>query len=253
MMASPRNASDNIPDMDQIEEDIADRMGGNVESWLTWSNITGKPSTFPPDAHTHAYADLTGKPSTFAPSAHTHAWSDITGAPATYAPSAHTHPWSDLTSVPSTFAPSAHSHAWTDITGKPSTFPPDTHTHAWSDITSKPSTFTPSTHSHAISDVTGLQAALDAKPSAGNTLINTATVGETGLTLLALSVRRVNVSVTGVTTGKNYAVFPVNALPAGFGIVDAICTTNGTLTFGMIVPIITGSYSISVRVVQINT
>ena len=100
---------------------------------------------------------------------------------------------------------------------------------------------------------TGATGATGAAGAPGNTLIGTATIAESGLTLLALSVRRVNVSVAGVTTGKNYAVFPVNAVPAGFGIVDAICTTNGTMTFGMLVPLITGAYSIPVRVVQVNT
>ncbi len=37
-----------------------------------WSGITGKPSTFPPSAHSTAWSDITGVPSTFPPSAHTH-------------------------------------------------------------------------------------------------------------------------------------------------------------------------------------
>lgn len=86
-----------------------------------------------------------------------------------------------------------------------------------------------------------------------NQLLGTATIAETGLTLLALSVRRVNVNVAGAVVGGNYAVFPVNAVPAGFGIVDAVCTTAGVITFGMIVPIITGNYSIPVRVVRLLT
>ncbi len=85
------------------------------------------------------------------------------------------------------------------------------------------------------------------------TLLGTVNIAETGLTLLALSVRRVTVAVAGAAIGGNYAVFPVNAVPAGFGIVDAVCTTAGQITFGMIVPIITGSYSIPVRVVRITT
>ena len=45
----------------------------------TWGKITGKPSTFPPSAHSHAYADITSKPTTFAPSAHNQAASTISG------------------------------------------------------------------------------------------------------------------------------------------------------------------------------
>lgn len=40
---------------------------------VTWDTLPGKPTTFPPAAHTHAWGDITGKPTTFAPSAHTHA------------------------------------------------------------------------------------------------------------------------------------------------------------------------------------
>ena len=31
---------------------------------VTWESIIGKPSTFPPTAHTHPYADITDKPNT---------------------------------------------------------------------------------------------------------------------------------------------------------------------------------------------
>lgn len=56
-----------------------------------WDVITGKPSTFPPSAHTHAWTEITGKPSTFPPSAHTHLWADITDKPTAFPPAAHTH------------------------------------------------------------------------------------------------------------------------------------------------------------------
>src|SRR5699024_2862859 len=46
---------------------------------IGWSNIEGKPSTFPPASHSHAWSTITGKPSTFAPAKHTHATADITG------------------------------------------------------------------------------------------------------------------------------------------------------------------------------
>lgn len=44
-----------------------------------WTDITGKPSTFPPSTHSHGWTDITGKPSTFPPSAHSHVISDVTG------------------------------------------------------------------------------------------------------------------------------------------------------------------------------
>lgn len=76
-------------------------------------------------------------------------WGTVEGRPTTFPPAAHTHVWSDVASKPTTFPPSSHNHDWDDITGKPSTFAPSTHSHSWSSITSKPSTFPPSSHSHS--------------------------------------------------------------------------------------------------------
>lgn len=84
--------------------------------------------------------------------------------------------------------------------------------------------------------------------------IATTTVGETGLTLLAISVRRVNVSVPGVVTTGRYIVVP-NGSPApgaGYATQDAVCTTNGTLNIGVTLPALTGSYSIGIDVFKVN-
>jgi hypothetical protein len=70
--------------------------------------------------------DLTNKPSTFPPSAHSTAWADITGEPATYAPSAHTHPQSEVTNLVTDLAAKqatsekaqANGYASLDSTGK---------------------------------------------------------------------------------------------------------------------------------------
>lgn len=116
---------------DAIQQLIADLYPAGALA-IAWAAVTGKPSTFPPDVHTHAdgssggtiaWAVITGKPSTFAPTAHTHhdsgtggtiAYADLTGKPTSLAPTAHTHPYSsDITGKPATFAPSDHaaSHA----------------------------------------------------------------------------------------------------------------------------------------------
>lgn len=68
-----------------------------------------------------AWGDITGKPTTFAPSAHTHASTDITDfATAVDARIALVPPgtpdWADITNKPTTFAPSAHNHTAADIT-----------------------------------------------------------------------------------------------------------------------------------------
>ncbi|MER5632173.1 tail fiber domain-containing protein [Streptomyces nitrosporeus] len=78
---------------------------------VSWSSVTGKPSTFAPTAHGHAWGEISGKPTTFAPATHAHAWGEISGKPTTFAPASHSHSWSSLTGKPSTFAPSSHSHS----------------------------------------------------------------------------------------------------------------------------------------------
>lgn len=45
---------------------------------VTWSTLTGKPTTFTPATHSHAWAEVAGKPTTFTPSTHTHAIANIT-------------------------------------------------------------------------------------------------------------------------------------------------------------------------------
>lgn len=147
--------------------------------------------------------------------------------------------WDNIMGRPSVFAPAAHSHAWADITGKPATFPPATHAHAWGDITGKPATFPPDTHTHA-----GLA-----------TLVGTATISQTATIAIAAGTRRVDVAVAGVVPGGNYLAFPTSTPPAGYGIMDVICTANGTLSVSLIAPALAllASYSIPVRIVRINT
>lgn len=46
---------------------------------LSWSDLTGVPSEFPPAAHTHVWDDLTDLPDCFPPCDHTHPAADISG------------------------------------------------------------------------------------------------------------------------------------------------------------------------------
>ena len=62
---------------------------------LNWANISGKPSTFPPLAHTHTKSQITDFPTTWA-------WGAISGKPS----------WIGSTKP---------SYAWSEITGKPTT------------------------------------------------------------------------------------------------------------------------------------
>lgn len=86
---------------------------------LTWSAITGKPTSFP-----SVWEMVTGKPTTFPP---------------------------QIGTTSATAAAGNHTHTWASISGKPTTFPS-----SWSAITDKPPTFTPSTHTHTTSQITNL-------------------------------------------------------------------------------------------------
>jgi hypothetical protein len=149
--------------------------GGSV----AWADITGKPSTFPPSAHSHVIADVTGLQSSLdgkAASSHTHVIADITGLQSTI----------DQRGIPAggttgqvlakvdgsnynvTWITPASggggSVAWADITGKPSTFPPSIHTHVIADVTNLQTSLdgkAAASHTHVIADITGLQTALN--------------------------------------------------------------------------------------------
>lgn len=68
-----------------------------------WDDITGKPATFPPSAHTHAISDVTSLQTALdgkAASVHTHAISDVTSLQTALdgkAASVHTHLLADIT------------------------------------------------------------------------------------------------------------------------------------------------------------
>ena len=86
-----------------------------------WENIPDKPSTYPPEPHTHTRSEVTDFFS--APF-----WENIPDKPSTYPPEPHTHTRSEITDfweVP----------FWENIPDKPSEYPPEAHTHSRSDIT----------------------------------------------------------------------------------------------------------------------
>lgn len=129
----------------------------------TWDGITDKPSTFPPNAHSHAISDVTDLQTVldqkqpvgnYAAAVHTHATSDVTGldmALSGKANASHTHTKAEVTDF-------AHTHTKSEITDF-------AHTHGTTDITGLDMALAGKanvTHTHAIIDITGLQAALDA-------------------------------------------------------------------------------------------
>lgn len=174
--------------------------GGGGPTSVTWSDVTGKPSTFPPSSHTHSISDVTslqtaldGKSSI----SHTHAWGDITGKPATFTPTAHSHVIADVTNLQTTLdgkANTAHTHVIGNITNFPSqtgnagkflqtdgtnlSWVASSTSVDWSAITGKPSTFTPSTHTHAWSDITSKPWSVsgsDLTQSSGNYIMGSST------------------------------------------------------------------------------
>lgn len=162
--------------------------GGGGGGSVAWADITGKPSTFAPSAHTHPWSEVTDKPSSFTPSAHTHAWDAITDKPSTFTPSDHGHAIDDITGLEAalddkasrdfvvdglaTKAEASHGHEISDVTGLQTALDgkaATSHTHIIANVTGLQSALdgkAASSHSHAISDVSGLQTALDGKMDA---------------------------------------------------------------------------------------
>jgi hypothetical protein len=111
--------------------------GGGASSW---SEITGKPSTFPPSTHSHAVADVSGLQAALdakAAQAHTHAISAVTG----------------LQDALDAKAAASHTHAISAVTGLQAAL----------DGKQAAGSYAAASHTHAISGVTGLQTALDGK------------------------------------------------------------------------------------------
>ena len=100
----------------QYEDPTCPGTGGGASSW---DDLTGKPTVFPPEDHTHVWDDITDPPDCFPPCTHTHVWDDITDPPECFTPCAHTHPWGEITDLPSCFVPCAHTHDWSDVTNPP--------------------------------------------------------------------------------------------------------------------------------------
>lgn len=222
-----------------------------------WPDITNKPSTFPPDPHTHAYSSLTGIPSTFTPSTHTHVIGDVTGLQTALdgkSATSHTHTWTDISGKPTTFTPSVHTHSVADLndasatiadfldsvnpgeartaigagtsnlalgsTG--STAAAGNHTHDYSTLTNIPTSFTPSTHTHSIANVTGLQDALDGKAASSH---NHSQSDITGLSTALAG--KANASALDSKADLVGGVIPTSQLP-GSALTHAIFKANTT-------------------------
>lgn len=139
----------------------ADDVDARADNWVpSWSQVTGKPSTYKPSTHNHP-------------------WSQVTGAPAT---ATRWPQWGEITGSPDEFPPADHTHAWSQISSKPAQA---TRWPAWNEVTSKPSTFTPSSHTHSY------------LPLSGGTVTGTITLSNTDLKLPDSSSKGIRTSTGG--------------------------------------------------------
>ena len=141
-----------------------------------WADIQNKPTTFPPDTHTHLEAQITDLDK--------YTQSEVNGLLNTKANIIHIHDWAEIDNKPLTFAPTLHNHTISEITNLQSELLNRSlvgHDHDWSEIDNKPTEFNPIDHTHALyvekslnlSDLANRQLAL-------NTLTNvsSATTGQ---------------------------------------------------------------------------
>jgi len=92
---------------------------GEVGGTLAWSNVTDKPSTFPPSAHGHVAADISDFAAAAAAAAPAPDWNSLSGKPATFPPSAHTHAIGEVTNLQTALdakAATSHTHTAAAIT-----------------------------------------------------------------------------------------------------------------------------------------
>lgn len=64
--------------------------------WADWPEVTNKPTTFPPSAHSQDWSTIDGKPDT---ATRWPTWNEVTGKPSTFTPSTHTHAISDVSGL----------------------------------------------------------------------------------------------------------------------------------------------------------
>lgn len=163
---------------------------------VSWSDVTGKPTTFAPSAHNHAISEVTGLQTNLDAKAPL-ASPSLTGTPTAPTPGGSNNSTRIATTafvqsalsgtgngdmLKATYdtnddgkvdaADAADSVPWTGVTGKPTTFTPSAHNHAIADVTNLQTELNgkaATSHTHSIANVTGLQGALDGKAASSHT------------------------------------------------------------------------------------
>lgn len=130
---------------------------------VTWSDVTDRPSTFPPSTHNHAVMDVSGLQSLLdakAAASHGHAVMDVSG----------------LQSLLDAKAAASHGHATSEITGLDTALAgkaASSHTHTTANVTGLDAALAgkaASSHTHTTANVTGLDTALAGKHDTSRTL-----------------------------------------------------------------------------------
>ena len=126
----------------------------------TWSDIPGKPDTYPPDYHNHPWSDITYKPVKFPPTTHQHTTAEISDFPTTMPPTTHQHTTAEISDFPATMPPTAHQHVKSEISDFPTTMTPTAHQHVKSEISDFPTTMPPTAHQHVKSEISDFPTAM---------------------------------------------------------------------------------------------
>jgi hypothetical protein len=169
---------------------------------VSWGDIIGKPTLYPPDEHFHSIEEVEGlqeilntipdEGTTTVPEAHTHTWDEIENKPEQFPPVSHNHEITEINGLQDeleTKAEFEHIHTWDEIEDKPTEFPPAAHTHneylteaeadtryalrdseggivesvEWASVINKPTEFPPTAHTHVFGEIEGLTEAFDEK------------------------------------------------------------------------------------------
>ena len=134
-----------VPDhVKAITTDDIDNWNANSGAASTWDELTGKPTEFPPEAHTHDQSEVDGLETRL------DAIEDsiTSGGGFVDAPDdgklygRQSEAWAEVV------IPDAADPDWADIQNKPTEFPPEDHDQPWSSITDKPAKFPPADHTH---------------------------------------------------------------------------------------------------------
>ena len=177
---------------------------------VTWTTLTGKPSTFDPSAHAHVISEVSGLQTaldgkqasgSYSLTSHNH--------DATYALISHTHTIANVTGLQTaldgkqaagSYAAASHSHVIADVTGLQTA------------LDGKAAT----SHTHTIANITGLQTALDGKQPSGSYLTANQTItlsgdaSGSGTTAISVTLATVNSNVGTFGNSTNVPVITVD-------------------------------------------